>query len=140
MQLHRLLIPVVFLTCTALRSQETESKRKGPGPEDISTSSLISQPGPSFQVPASEIGKTPKVIVFGDQRFTDPANTKVTNPKVRRLLVQKIAEEHPDSILMNGDVPYSGDVENDYAVYKSETEIWRNEHLRVYPALGNHGA
>jgi hypothetical protein len=41
---------------------------------------------------------------------------------------------------MNGDVPYSGDVENDYAVYKSETEIWRNEHLRVYPALGNHGA
>jgi hypothetical protein len=39
---------------------------------------------------------------------------------------------------MNGDVPYSGDVENDYAVYKSETEIWRNEHLRVYPALGNH--
>jgi hypothetical protein len=87
MQLHRLLIPVVLLTCTALGSQETESKRKGPGPEDISTSSLISQPGPSFQVPASEIGKTPKVIVFGDQRFTDPANTKVTNPKVRRLLV-----------------------------------------------------
>ncbi len=62
----------------------------------------------------------------------------MTNPKVRRLLVQKIAEEHPDAILMNGDVPYSGDVVDDYNVFKTETEIWRNDHLRVYPALGNH--
>lgn len=89
-------------------------------------------------MPQTEVGSHTKVIVFGDQRFTDPENTKVTNPKVRRLLVQKIAEEHPDAILMNGDVPYSGDVVNDYIVYKSETEIWRQEHLHVYPALGNH--
>ncbi|MCU1324127.1 MAG: metallophosphoesterase [Acidobacteriaceae bacterium] len=39
---------------------------------------------------------------------------------------------------MNGDVPYSGDVVNDYAVFKSETQTWRDEHLHVYPALGNH--
>jgi acid phosphatase type 7 len=79
-----------------------------------------------------------RVIVYGDQRFTDPENMKVTNPKVRRLLVQKIADEHPDAILMNGDVPYSGDVVNDYQVYKTETQIWRDEHLHVYAALGNH--
>jgi 3',5'-cyclic AMP phosphodiesterase CpdA len=62
----------------------------------------------------------------------------VTNPKVRRWLVEKIADEHPDAVLMNGDVPYSGDVVNDYDVYKAETEVWRNENLHVFPALGNH--
>ena len=54
------------------------------------------------------------------------------------MLVDKIAEQKPNAILMNGDVPYSGDVVHDYEVYKTETEIWRNEKLHVYPALGNH--
>ena len=138
MPLSRLFIPLTLLLCLPIHAQEEEKKRKGPGPEDLPTTSLISQPGPSFRVPRAEVGEHAKIIVFGDQRFTDPNNTKVTNPKVRRLLVQRIAEEHPDAILMNGDVPYSGDVVNDYAVFKTETEIWRNEHLRVYPALGNH--
>jgi hypothetical protein len=79
-----------------------------------------------------------RVITYGDQRFTDQNNTEVTNPVVRRWLVQKIAEEHPSAVLMNGDVPYSGDNPNDYAVYHEETKIWRDEQLRVYPALGNH--
>jgi hypothetical protein len=138
--LYRIAVVLVVSAAVGLHAQEESGgvKRKGPGPEDLSTDSLISQPGPSFRVPQSEIGKYTKVIVFGDQRFTDPINTKVTNPKVRRLLVQKIAAEHPDAILMNGDVPYSGDVINDYVVYKAETKIWRDEHLRVYPALGNH--
>jgi len=26
----------------------------------------------------------------------------------------------------------------DYAVYRTETQVWRDKHLRVYPALGNH--
>jgi len=131
---------LILLTTLTLHAQdsETESRRKGMGPEDLSTDSLISQPGPSFRVPESKIGPHAKVIVYGDQRFTEPANTKVTNPKVRQWLVQKITEERPDAILMNGDVPYSGDVENDYIVYRSETKGWRDEHLNVYPALGNH--
>jgi hypothetical protein len=139
MQLCRFII-LLYAMLMSLRiyAQDEAEKRKGPGPEDLPTSSLISKPGPSFVVSQADIGKQTKVIVYGDQRFTDPANTKVTNPRVRRLLVQKIAEEHPDAILMNGDVPYSGDVVNDYNVYKTETEIWRQEHLRVYPALGNH--
>jgi len=139
MKLYQVLVAFVLLTSIGLHAQEEPgAKKKGPGPEEISTDSLISKPGPSFRVPKAEIGAHAKVIVFGDQRFTDPANTKVTNPKVRQLLVKKIAEEHPDAILMNGDVPYSGDVENDYVVYKSETQIWRDEHLHVYPALGKH--
>ena len=127
-----------LIACVSMQSQENESKHNGARPEDLPTSSLISKAGPTFRVEQSEIGANAKVIVYGDQRFTDPANTKVTNPKVRKLLVEKIASEHPNAILMNGDVPYSGDVVNDYAVYKTETEIWRKQHLNVYPALGNH--
>jgi hypothetical protein len=134
---HTLAVAVLF-AATALSAQEKESKRKGPGPEDLPTSSLISRAGPSFRVPQTEVGEHAKVIAYGDQRFTDPSNTKVTNPRVRKLLVEKIAAEHPNAILMNGDVPYSGDVVNDYDVYRTETEVWRNEKLHVYPALGNH--
>jgi hypothetical protein len=125
MQPSRLIILSALLISVPLRAQDEEGKRKGSGPEDLPTSSLISKPGPSFVVSQAEIQKQTKVIVYGDQRFTDPSNTKVTNPKVRRLLVQKIAEAHPDAILMNGDVPYSGDVPDDYNVFKTETEIWR---------------
>ena len=139
MRFRFLIVSAILLTTSLLPAQEDgETPRKGPRPEDISTASLISQPGPSFRISQAEIGKDAKVIVYGDQRFTDPENTKVTNPKVRRLLVQKIAEEHPSAVLMNGDVPYSGDVENDYVVYKTETQVWRDEHLHVFPALGNH--
>ena len=135
MRFSHLIILPTLAACSLVYSQDLGNK---PRAEDLPTSSLISQPGPSFRVPQGELGKNVKIIAYGDQRFTDPENTKVTNPKVRRLLVQKIADEHPSALLMNGDVPYSGDVVNDYEVYKTETKIWRDEHLHVYPALGNH--
>lgn len=99
---------------------------------------LLSQPGPTFVVQAKEIPKHWSVIAYGDTRFTDPANTKVTNPKVRQWLVEKIASEHPDALLITGDLPYNGSNEGDYEVFDKETEAWRTEKLRVYPALGNH--
>lgn len=105
-------------------------------PEDLPTSNLISTAGPSFTAP--HVREAAVVIVFGDQRFTDPNDTKVTNPKVRRWLVQQIADEKPDAILLNGDVPYNGGDANDYEVYKAETKVWRDRNLNVYPALGNH--
>ena len=138
MKFFRLAVPLLLLAGTLLHAQNDEGRPERPRPDNIPTSSLISQLGPSFRISQTEAGKHARVIVYGDQRFTDPSNTKVTNPKARRLLVQRIAEEHPNAILMNGDVPYSGDNENDYAVYRSETQIWRDENLHVIPALGNH--
>lgn len=132
--------PILFVFaltfCFATFAQDGD--RKGPGPADIPTSSLISRPGPGFVIPQKDVSANTRIIMYGDQRFTDPTNTKVTNPVARRLLVQKIAEEHPDAVLMNGDVPYSGDVINDYEVYRAETKVWRDEGLHVFPALGNH--
>src|ERR1700693_1294271 len=73
--------------------------------------------------------KTPfRFIVYGDTRFTDPADTKAASPPVRRALVQAIA----------GDIADNGDDTNDWRVWDSETEVWRQRNITVYPALGNH--
>ena len=122
-----------FVVTLQAQDDPPAAKRR---PEDLSTANLISKPGPGFIAPG--VKKAATVIVYGDQRFTDPTNTKVTNPKVRRWLVEQIAQEKPDAVLLNGDVPYSGDVVNDYEVFKTETQIWRDRHINVYPALGNH--
>jgi hypothetical protein len=52
--------------------------------------------------------------------------------------VKRIAAEKPDAVTMSGDVPYKGTDPADYAQYVTETAPWRAEHLRVYPAMGNH--
>jgi acid phosphatase type 7 len=101
-------------------------------------SGLLSQPGPTFVLKDSELPKNPSIIVYGDMRFTDPSNTTAANPDARRALVAKIAELHPDVLILNGDVPFRGTFAADYDEFKLETKAWRDENLRVYPALGNH--
>lgn len=86
----------------------------------------------------SQLSSTPVVIAYGDMRFTDPSNTTATDPKVRRWLVARLAEEKPDAILLSGDVTYNGGEANDWAVFHDETAAWRNAHLLILPALGNH--
>lgn len=98
---------------------------------------LLSEAGPTFKVPEGQIPKHWTIIAYGDMRFTDPSN-EVTNPEARRALVTKIAAEHPDALLLSGDLPYNGATANDYVVYHSETAAWSDEKLRVFPALGNH--
>lgn len=93
---------------------------------------------PTFRVPASQLSSHVTVIAYGDQRFHDPANTTVADPKSRLALVKRIAEEKPDAVTMSGDVPYKGIDPADYENYRTETKIWRDEHLRIYPAIGNH--
>jgi hypothetical protein len=95
---------------------------------------------PTFKVPASELSSHVTVISYGDQRFHDPndPNPNIANPRMRVALVNKIAEEKPDAVQMSGDVPYKGSDANDYAVFQAETAPWRDAHLRIYPALGNH--
>jgi acid phosphatase type 7 len=83
--------------------------------------------------------KTPfRFIVYGDTRFTDPANTKAASPPVRQALVQAIAEAGPAFISIGGDIAYNGDDTNDWKVWDSETKLWRQRRITVYPALGNH--
>ena len=98
---------------------------------------------PTFTVSDADLGPHPTLIVYGDQRFHDPADTAPAdtapaNPAARKALVDRIAQLHPSAVQLSGDLPYHGSDPADYAVFRAETEPWRAAHLRIYPALGNH--
>lgn len=79
-----------------------------------------------------------RFVAYGDTRFTDPSDTEASNPQARRALVQAIADAHPAFISIGGDISYNGNDANDWKVWDSETAIWRDQKIPVYPALGNH--
>jgi acid phosphatase type 7 len=95
-------------------------------------------PQPLIRVADRDLPSSPVIIVYGDTRFTDPVNVTATNPKVRRWLVDRIAQEKPDLLLVSGDLPWNGGDTNDYTVFHAETAVWRADHLLIAPALGNH--
>lgn len=96
------------------------------------------QAGPTFSVNEHDLHSPLTVVAYGDMRFTDPANVTATSPVARKALIQRISEEKPDAILLNGDVPWHGGDRHDYQVYGAETKVWREANLRIFPALGNH--
>jgi hypothetical protein len=77
-------------------------------------------------------------VAYGDSRFHDPKDTEAANPAVRQALVQAIAQTSPAFISFGGDIVYNGYDRNDWKVWDSETEVWREKKIPVYPALGNH--
>ena len=78
-----------------------------------------------------------RFVVYGDTRFTDPNDTKASNASVRRQLVKAIAEANPAFIAIAGDISYKAD-EADWRIWDTETIVWREKRIPVYPALGNH--
>lgn len=108
-------------------------------PQTDNNSSVSGEPpGPSFTVDQQNLHSPLTIVAYGDMRFTDPANVTATNPMARKALIQRITEEKPDAILLNGDVPWHGGDPEDYRVYQAETQMWRDANLRIFPALGNH--
>src|ERR1700733_11887612 len=103
---YRRWICLTLLGSILLLSSGPAKAQKAPVPTFEET--LISEPGPTFTVPDRELPKNPTMIVYGDMRFTDPANTDAANPQARQLLAAKVAAEHPDAIIVSGDVPYRG--------------------------------
>jgi acid phosphatase type 7 len=93
---------------------------------------------PSFTLNDRELERSPRFIVYGDMRFTDPSETKSSFAGPRRTLVAQIGREKPDAVFLTGDVPWHGGNMHDYEVFAQETASWRSKHLRVYPVLGNH--
>ena len=79
-----------------------------------------------------------RFVVYGDTRFHDPNDTEAANPAVRRALVQGIADANPSFICFTGDIVYNGYDTDDWKVWDSETSIWREKKIPIYPALGNH--
>lgn len=96
-----------------------------------------SEAATTFQIPDAALPDPLILVAYGDMRFTESSETAASSPTARRALVAKIAAENPAAIFINGDLPFHG-IAADYEVYRAETQVWRDKHLRVYPALGNH--
>jgi Icc-related predicted phosphoesterase len=79
-----------------------------------------------------------RFVAYGDTRFHDPKDTEAANPAVRVALVKAIAEVNPAFVCFTGDIVYNGHDAHDWKVWDSETAIWREKNIPVYPALGNH--
>jgi acid phosphatase type 7 len=77
-------------------------------------------------------------VAYGDTRFHDPTDTVTSNAAARRALVAAIDKERPAFISIGGDVVYVGESPEDWSVWDSETAVWRQHKIAVYPALGNH--
>ena len=79
-----------------------------------------------------------RIVAYGDTRFTDPSITSGTNPRVRKWLAEKIADEHPQALLLTGDTPFIGAKAADWQVFQNETARWRDQHILQLPTTGNH--
>ena len=104
------------------------------------TRSHSQMPPPATQPVALELQvSTPfRFVAYGDSRFHDSKDTEAANPAVRQALVQAIAEVNPAFISFGGDIVYNGYDANDWKVWDTETSIWREKKIPVFPALGNH--
>jgi hypothetical protein len=83
-------------------------------------------------------GKPLHMVAYGDTRFANPSVTSGTDPKVRKWLVDRIAQEHPSVLLITGDTPFHGASAEDWKVFDQETEPWRKEGIVELPTTGNH--
>lgn len=79
-----------------------------------------------------------RFVAYGDTRFHDPKDTEAANPPVRVALVQAIAAAQPAFVCFTGDIVYNGYDVNDWKTWDSETKIWRDKNIPIFPALGNH--
>jgi len=79
-----------------------------------------------------------RFVAIGDTRFHDPSDTDAANAAVRRALVAAIDKENPAFVSIGGDVVYVGENSQDWQVWDSETAVWREHKIPIYPAIGNH--
>lgn len=123
----RLVIVILFFVCALGCSARSSSH---------------SQASPQLQAEPVELQlqlSTPfHFVAYGDARFHDPEDTEAANPALRQALVQAVAQTNPAFISFGGDLVYNGSDGNDWKVWDSETAVWRENNISVYPAIGNH--
>lgn len=110
----------------------------------ISCIAQEAQPGhppdsnPTLTFPQFANTKSIHMVAYGDSRFTDPSVTSGTNPRIRKWLAQRVAEEDPQVVLLTGDTPYTGAKASDWQDFQDETAGWRTAHILQLPTTGNH--
>jgi hypothetical protein len=93
---------------------------------------------PTFTISKYSAGAPIHMVGYGDMRFTDPSVKIGTNPRVRKWLAQRVAEENPEVLLLTGDMPYVGSNDADWQVFRDETAVWRKNQILQLPTIGNH--
>ena len=93
---------------------------------------------PTFVVPEIRPDADLHLVAYGDMRFTQTGNDSDTNPRVRKWLADRVAQEKPNALLLSGDLPFYGSNPDDWKIYREETAPWKQAGLRVYTTLGNH--
>jgi Icc-related predicted phosphoesterase len=83
-------------------------------------------------------GKKLEIVAYGDVRFTDPGDTRVSNAGIRRAIVKKIADEKPDFVIFTGDLVLAGEKDHDWQVYRQESQPLRDANVRLFTLPGNH--
>lgn len=64
--------------------------------------------------------------------------TKGVDPRVRKWLAARVAEENPELLLLTGDTPFTGAKDGDWQDFYHETAPWRANSILVLPTTGNH--
>lgn len=93
---------------------------------------------PTFTFSQFAPGATIRFVAYGDTRFTNPTVTHGTDPRIRKWLAERVAEEHPEVLLITGDTPYTGASAADWQDFRDETTAWRAGSILVLPTTGNH--
>src|ERR1700676_1888716 len=114
----------------------------GEGPKSTSQPKANSQArpdgSPTFVLKQFAAEQPLRLVAYGDMRFTDPAITDGTNPRVRRWLAEKIGAENPQALMITGDMPFVGEKQSDWDWYQKETASWKADGFPVFPTIGNH--
>lgn len=119
-----ILLILAFSNCLALGASS-------PHPSDPDA-------GPTFTFSRFEPGAPLRLVVYGDSRFTNPSVTHGTDPRIRKWLAERVAEEHPAVLLLTGDTPFTGANPDDWKDFREETASWREQSILVLPTTGNH--
>ena len=94
--------------------------------------------GPTFTFSQFAPGTPLRLVVYGDTRFTNPAVTNGVDPRLRKWLAERVAEENLQVLLITGDTPFTGASVADWVNFQDETASWRSGSILVLPTTGNH--
>lgn len=128
--------PCALLLWILSRALLSWASTPGAVPVDSNPTITFSNPTITFSqfVPGTPI----RFVVYGDSRFTNPAVTRGTDPRIRKWLAERVAQEHPEVLLLTGDTPFIGANARDWQDFQDETASWRANSILVLPTTGNH--
>jgi hypothetical protein len=131
-------LPGFFRTFTTLSVCAVLSAGIGQGQRRSDAARTAADGKPTFVLKQFSADQPIRLVAYGDMRFTDPAITNGTNPRVRQWLAEKIGLERPQALLLTGDMPFIGEKQGDWEEYRKETSSWKADGFPVFPTMGNH--